>query len=392
MSSRLHLPGPRATSLIYGNMGDIWETESCFLQEKWVEEYGNTLRYKGFFCTNRLLTIDAYAINHILAHSSDYQKPLHVRRGLAKILGNGVVSVGDAQHRQQRRIMNPAFGPAQIRGLTGIFFAKAIRLRDVLTSEIAKNPAANGARIDILPWLNKAALDIIGLAGSNYDIDALNANEIPNELNEAILAVIAIPKFGILDALQTCIPLLCLMASANHILAHYVQVAHRTTERIGRELLMNAKAAARSSAKETGEIDKSSIHGRDLFTLLVKANMATNIPKNQRLSDEDVLGQFATFLGAGHETTSTATTWAFHELALAPEIQIKLREELTSVDTETLSMDDLMALPYLDAVVKETLRVNPPFVHAPRTAMKDDVIPLRRPFTDKNGAVHDQIR
>ncbi|KAF9235974.1 cytochrome P450 [Melanogaster broomeanus] len=399
-----HLPGPKATSLIYGNMGDIWETQSCFLQEKWVEEYGNTLRYKGFFCTDGLLTVDAYAISHILAHNSDYQKPLYVRHGLAKILGNGKIIEthhGKLFLRYVRIIgsdgsQNPAFGPVQIRALTSIFFAKAIRLRDVLTSEISNNPAANttGARIDIVPWLTKAALDVIGLAGFNYNIDALNANEIPNELNEAISTVIAIPKFGILNALQACIPLLCLIASANHILAHYKLslFAQRAMQRIARELLMSAKAAARAGAKETGEIDKSSIHGRDLFSQLVKANMATDIPKSQRLSDEDVLAQFATFLAAGHESTSTATTWAFHQLALAPEIQIKLREELISVDTETLSMDDLMALPYLDAVVKETLRTNPPVMHAARTAMRDDVIPVKRPFTDKRGVVQDQIR
>ncbi|KAF9235972.1 cytochrome P450 [Melanogaster broomeanus] len=389
-----HLPGPKGTSLIFGNTGDIWETETCFLQEKWVEEYGNTLRYKGLFCTNRLLTIDTYAVNHILAHSSDYQKPLYVRHGMAKMIGNetrhGKLFLRYVRIMRSDDSQNPAFGPTQIRALTSTFFTKAIQLRDVLTSEIPKNPTTNaaGARIDILPWLNKVALDIIGLAGFNYNIGALNANELPNELNEAFSNVTAIPKFGILHALQACIPLLCLPSDS----MHKVQTAHRTMQRIGRELLTDAKAVARAGAKETGEIDKSSIHDRDLFTLLVKANMATDIPESQRLSDEDVLGQFFTFLIVGHETTSTATTWALHQLALAPEIQIKLRDELISVDTETLSMDDLMALPYLDAVVKETLRVNPPIMQTPRTAMRDDLIPLKRPFTDKRGAVHDRIR
>ncbi|KAF9229992.1 hypothetical protein BU15DRAFT_69580, partial [Melanogaster broomeanus] len=234
-----HLPGPEATNLVYGNMGDIWETsllfvqESVYLQEKWVEEYGNTLRYKGFFC------------------------PIYVRHAIAKILGKGEIVRHPAS--------DPAFGPAQIRALTGIFFAKAIQLRDVLTSEISKNPAVhtNGACIDIVPWLNKVTLDIIGLAGFNYNINALNTNEIPNELNEAFSAVTPTDDL------------------------HKIQVAHRTMRRIGRELLTNAKAAARAGAKETGEIDKSSIHGRDLFSQLVKANMATDIPESQKLSDED---------------------------------------------------------------------------------------------------------
>lgn len=61
--------------------------------------------------------------------------------------------------------------------------------------------------------------------------------------------------------------------------------------RIGKELLSDAKAAALANATEKGEIDKNSLRGRDLLSLLVKANMATDIPESQRLSDEDVLAR-----------------------------------------------------------------------------------------------------
>ena len=50
--------------------------------------------------------------------------------------------------------------------------------------------------------------------------------------------------------------------------------------RIGNELLSDAKAAAHASATEKGEIEKNSLHGRDLLSLLVKANIATDIPES----------------------------------------------------------------------------------------------------------------
>ncbi|KAG6375161.1 cytochrome P450 [Boletus reticuloceps] len=386
-----HLRGPKGTSWIHGSMLDIYKADAT-LYEEWVTQYGNTMNCKGFFNINRVFTTDIRAINHVLTHTSDYHKPPDVRYTLSQILGKGVLIVEGAQHRQQRRIMNPAFGPAQIRALTDIFLEKSIRLCDVLSSEIAKNPAGTttGARIDIIPWLSRMTLDAIGLAGFNYNFDALNANEKPNELNEAFNTVNEVmQKLTTLSILQAWFPLFRILPSDR---ARTTKVATRTMNRIGRELLSDAKAVARESATEKGEIEKNNLHGRDLLSLLVKANMATDIPESQRLSDEDVLAQVPTFLVAGHETTSTATTWALFALTNATEIQTKLREELLSVDTETPSMDELMALPYLDAVVRETLRVHPPVPNGGRVAMKDDVIPVEKPYTDKHGVVHDSIR
>jgi cytochrome P450 len=79
-------------------------------------------------------------------------------------------------------------------------------------------------------------------------------------------------------------------------------------------------------------------------------------------------------------------------LSQAPEVQSKLRKELFSIETETPSMDDLVALPYLDSVVRETMRVHAPVPNTVRMAMKDDLLPLEKPFTDKHGVVHDGIR
>ena len=90
--------------------------------------------------------------------------------------------------------------------------------------------------------------------------------------------------------------------------------------KIGKELLANAKSATLAGATEDGKIEKNSLHGRDLLSLLVKANMATDIPESQKLSDKDVIArtcppfdamctdllystEVPTFLVAGHETT-----------------------------------------------------------------------------------------
>ena len=58
---------------------------------------------------------------------------------------------------------NPAFGPAQIRELTNIFIDKSLELRDVWIREIKRDE--NKERINVLSWLSRMTLDVIGLAG-----------------------------------------------------------------------------------------------------------------------------------------------------------------------------------------------------------------------------------
>ena len=73
-------------------------------------------------------------------------------------------------------------------------------------------------------------------------------------------------------------------------------------------------------------------------------------------------------------------------------MQARLREELWSVPTENPTMDELNALPYLEAVVRETLRVHAPVSGTIRVAAQDAVVPLERPYVDTQGNVCDHIR
>jgi cytochrome P450 len=106
----------------------------------------------------------------------------------------------------------------------------------------------------------------------------------------------------------------------------------------------------------------------------------------------NIISEVPTFLVAGHETTSTATTWALFALTQSPEVQDKLRKQLLAVGTDNPTMDELSALPYLDAVVRETLRLYPPVPSTMRVATQDDILPLGQPVKDKNGNTLDGIK
>ena len=89
---------------------------------------------------------------------------------------------------------------------------------------------------------------------------------------------------------------------------------------------------------------------------------------------------------------SVTMSWALFALSQNEHAQTKLREEISNLSTDNPTMDDLNGLPYMDAVVRETLRLYPPLPGVLREARKDDCIPLSTPFTDKKGIVRNEIR
>jgi cytochrome P450 len=78
------------------------------------------------------------------------------------------------------------------------------------------------------------------------------------------------------------------------------------------------------------------------------------------MTDEELRDELFTMLGAGHETTATGLAFAFELLLHNPPVLARLREELAAADDDS----------YLDAVVKESLRLRPVIDAAERTLTK----------------------
>ncbi|KAF8816769.1 cytochrome P450 [Phlegmacium glaucopus] len=376
------IPGPPSPSFLYGNFKELLEPYDSALQEDWLNKYGTTIQFKGLLGTSRLLTTDLKAINYILFNSYDYPKPDAINYAIRQLFGNGILAVEGDVHKYQRKVLNPAFGPQQIRDLTVIFLEKALELRDIWSTEIVKHDGV--APIECLSWMSRTTLDIIGLAGFNYKFNALTSDPEKNELMKSFSWIFKTgEKPSIIPMIRAMCPPLLFLPAPNDAAT---KRASAVMGRIGSDLLKQSKASL--------EDDKSSKSSgcKDILSLLVQTNTMQDLPEAQRMTDEDVLSQIPTFLIAGHETTSTAMTWALYALTQNKQVQTKLRQEVSDISTDNPTMDELNALPYLDAVVRESLRLYPPVSGAPRAANKDDCIPLSQPFTDRKGIVRNEIR
>ena len=89
-----------------------------------------------------------------------------------------------------------------------------------------------------------------------------------------------------------------------------------------------------------------------------------------------MLNEVLSLLIAGCETTAASLSWFIHLVSKHPEVQQKIKEELLkSGDQHELNIDRLDSLVYLDCVVKEVLRFNPPADGILRTLTADGCLP-----------------
>ena len=92
----------------------------------------------------------------------------------------------------------------------------------------------------------------------------------------------------------------------------------------------------------------------DILSLL----LLTKDENGEGMNDEEIHDELITLLFAGHETTASAIAWLFYWIHYIPQVQDKLRFELNSLGENT-DYREISDLPYLAAVISETLRIYP---------------------------------
>ncbi len=118
----------------------------------------------------------------------------------------------------------------------------------------------------------------------------------------------------------------------------------QVTNRVELDRLIYAEIAERRAATDLGE-------RTDVLSRL----LSVGADGGDALSDAELRDQLVTLLLAGHETTATALSWALYELGRSPRLRERAREGGDA---------------YLEAVMKESLRLHPVIAMVVRTVMR----------------------
>jgi sterol 14-demethylase len=110
---------------------------------------------------------------------------------------------------------------------------------------------------------------------------------------------------------------------------------------------------------------------RDLVDVLMSLR---NDDNSWVFSPDQVTGMFISMMFAGHHTTSTTASWAIIELLRNPDVYARVTEEIDALARRgggEVTYHDLREVPWLEATIKETLRLHPPLILLLRKAMVD---------------------
>ncbi|XP_078317631.1 cytochrome P450 4d1-like isoform X2 [Crassostrea virginica] len=337
---------------IVGNMLEARKAEPMTNAIRWMQKYkSKIIRFYYFGGQERVLVADPEIVRRILVtNSRNYSRPLlqfQRNTGTAPLF----VLSGEAHH-VIRKISNPAFSPTVLYDMIPIFQEKASNLCKKW-EVLLKDSQSGYADAQVQNDLQTMTLDIICKCGFGYDTDFLKSPSTSAD-EDGIRSVLSGVREGFFDFLpfSKYIP-----TKAKKKMRKDVEFTKELTEKIIR------------SQQKTGDAKRGR---RDILTMLSSACDA----EGTHLSNKELIDHVFGFLLAGFDTTSVALTWTLLQLSRRPELQEKVREELTSVignDTEKpISHEELEALKLTTAVIKETQRLFPVIPVLFRTAIADD--------------------
>jgi cytochrome P450 len=233
---------------------------------------------------------------------------------------NSVLTLDDAPHMQQRKLLLPPFHGERIERYGEL-------IREVTLREMESWPV--GEPFALRPHTQRITLAVIMRA-----VFGVHAEE-----RLARFARLIDAFAGRVNAI-TVFPMLRRDLGRWSPWTRFLRAREALDEFIYEEIALGRA--------ETGTAERER---DDVLSLLLAARHDDGSP----MSDEELRDELVTVLGAGHETTATALAWAMERLLRNPRVLGCLRESLAGGEVE-----------YLDATIKETLRTRPVIVDVAR--------------------------
>ncbi|KAF7338953.1 Fatty acid hydroxylase [Mycena venus] len=301
-----------------------------------AKTYGEIYQLNIFGTT--IVSVNSYALTNEVSDETRFKK--QVAAGLFEDLpSDSSQGLNDEpDYGVAHRLLMPAFGPLAIKGMIE-------EMRDICDQLILKwERFGPHALLDPADDFTRLTFDTIAYCSMSYRMNSFYSDK-------PVPFVVAMGDFLAESDLR---------ASRPRVLQ---AVLGKNTKYQQDIKLMRDLANQIVAEREANPIDKKDL----LNTMLHGSDPQTG----RKMSSDSIARNLITFLIAGHETSSGMLTFAIYHLLRTPAALRKVRAEIDTVIADRpATVEDLGKMPYLTAVMRETLRLTP-------TAAKRGVTPLQ---------------
>ncbi|GKV31143.1 hypothetical protein SLEP1_g39877 [Rubroshorea leprosula] len=272
-------------------------------------------------------------------------KPTVFRDDRQPMFGNGLVMVEGDEWVRHRHVITPAFSPANLKAMVDLMMEPATKMLDGWMAMInTGNP-----EIDVEREIIETAGEII--AKTSFGLGNQKGRKVFKKLREMQITLFNSNRY-------VGVPFSKFMSPKQNLKA----------KKLGEEIddLLLSIISARKDSMVTDSAPQ-----KDLLGLLMEESRLDG-RKGKSLTTRELVDECKTFFFGGHETTALALTWTLLLLALHPEWQEQLREEIHEViPDKTIDFTKLPGLKKMGRVMNEALRLYSPAPNAHRQARED---------------------
>lgn len=324
--------------LLTGNLAEFRRDPIAFLS-RCAREYGDVV-FLRFGPTRTIAVSNAELVEEVLVtRHEDFGKQRATIRGLSPMVGNGLFSSDGDFWLRQRRMMQPAFHRQRVAS----YGAEMVEAAQRMLSRWH-----DGDERDVHHEMTQLTLAIVAKTLFNADISG-EASSIGRTVTQALESTNNRMNSLIASTIPYAVP-----TPGNLRL-------RRAVRRLN-DLIYRIIAERRASGEDPG----------DLLSVLL---LAHDQDDGAGMTDRQLRDELMTLLGAGHETTAVALSWAWYLLAQHPNVEKKLHTELEDVlGDRAPNADDFPRLRYTQMIVQETLRLYPPVWVIGREARRETAL------------------
>ncbi|XP_060072393.1 cytochrome P450 3A8-like [Ylistrum balloti] len=371
---KMGIPGPAPWPVI-GSLRDLSKKGIHVFQKDNFEKYGKVFGYYGGLIPQTLVIGDKEMLRQILVKEFNNFPDRIIFKGFNGDMETSLNNLGGDHWKHVRNKITPAFSTGKLRKMSRL----VDQASDTLVESLRKKIKDGDGVMEVMEIYGAYAMDVICSTAFGIQVDSQND---PNDefvvnarkfmdirLSSPILLVLMfLPKIGFL------MPRLGWAFVKKDVQAFFRNVTTKLlNERVAGDkehadflqLMKNVQQDHEDSDEEDNDNDDGNVQTNKLPTTWSKKG----------ITFDEILGNAEIFFFAGYEISTIALAMASYYLAIHPEYQDKLRQELSEqIGSNPITYENLRRVKYLEMVINETLRINPPGPQTDRVCVKETVI------------------